>query len=40
MAILQALKAAFATFGPVEKAVVVSDAHCNASRRSVFITAC
>ena len=35
--ILQALEAAFAQFGPVAKAVVVADAHANASRRLVAL---
>ena len=34
---LQDLEAAFAQFGPVAKAVVVSDAHANASRRLVAL---
>ena len=37
---LQALEAAFAQFGPVAKAVVVSDAHANTSRRLVALQGC
>jgi uncharacterized protein YgbK (DUF1537 family) len=33
--LIQALEAAFAQFGPVEKAVVVSDAQTGTSRRLV-----
>ena len=37
---LQALEAAFLQFGPVAKAVVVSDAHANTSRRLVAPQGC